>query len=791
MPGFELIGDEEKNALISLFDKDKNNGVLFDHAFHEQRNGFYQVKEFEKEIAKKLNVKYALCCTSGTSALKIALKSIGLRCKQEVITQCFNFIAGPEAIYECGGIVKVTNMDETLNMDPYDLEKKINEKTKAILVVHMLGIPANLDSILKIGKKYNIPVIEDAAEAMGGKYNNKYLGTLGDIGCFSLDFAKTITTGEGGIIVTNNEKYYKFMIEYIDHGHENNPKLPRGLDTVSIPSFNYRITEMQGVIGKVQLKKLDFIVNENTKRYNILKNNLGFLKIRKNLMENETTLYDTFMFEVKDKELNNKILDYCVKNTGIKNIPTAFNWHFCSFWSHLIDQKEINYIEKSFNKMKNYIAIPIMLKKYMDFYEKVANDITTIYNNHYKKLFSENGVVHIKKFFNDIDYLNNIENNIYRYINEHRNSLKNYDYNLNKNGLITDAHCLHKFKDNFFSKLINNKYILKLCKQFLEDDVIVFGCEIFFKRPGKENTHIVPWHQDNSMWCLEDHNALTVWIAIDNVNLENGSIKHILKSFNLGLLEHEFSNQIGTSQKLTKENIDKYCNDFVQFIMEKGDITIHHSLSIHQSDPNLSKDKNRFAITLKIKSKNSKIDQTRFSKYKEDLKKNYNKINKNLSVGLIDKSFDSEYIYKNYDDPWDQTTQIEDKKIIIIFLIKSLNFIDKIEHITEIGCGYGNLLKYINKFYPDIKLLGYDNSQTCIIKNENENENNNISFNVKMFNEFDYIDNKKTDIIILADITWYILNDLDEFIINLKKNFKGKYFIHILTTYPNQNQKYG
>ena len=125
------------------------------------------------------------------------------------------------------------------------------------------------------------------------------------------------------------------------------------------------------------------------------------------------------------------------------------------------------------------------------------------------------------------------------------------------------------------------------------------------------------------MWCLEDDNALTVWIAINNVDLENGPIKHVLKSFKLGLLEHEFSGQIGTSQKLTKENIDKYSKEFIQFIMEKGDITIHHSLSIHQSDTNLSKDKNRFAITLKIKSKNSEINEIRFSKYKEDLKKNY------------------------------------------------------------------------------------------------------------------------------------------------------------------------
>jgi 8-amino-3,8-dideoxy-alpha-D-manno-octulosonate transaminase len=625
MPGFELIDNEEKNALINIFDKDKNNGVLFDHAFHELRNGHYEVKEFEKELAKKLNVKYAVCCTSGTSALKIALKSVGVKCRDEVITQAFNFIAGPEAIYDCGSIVKLTNIDETLNMDPLDLEKKITSNTKAIMVVHMLGISAKMNEIIKIGKKHNIPIIEDAAEAMGGKYNNKYLGTIGDIGCYSLDYAKTITTGEGGVIVTNNDEYYKYMIEYIDHGHENNPSVPRGLDTVSIPGFNYRITEMQGAIGKVQLKKLDFIVNENTKRYKILEKKLGFLKIRTNIAKNDDTLHDTFMFMVREKELNKLILDYCIKNIGIKNVPTAFNWHFCSFWNHIIPKEEIDYINPSFNIIKEYIAIPILLKKTEEDYLKIADDIIQIYNVYYKNIYKETGVIHVKDFFTDYEYLENINDNIYRYINEHKNSLDKYDYNINSNGLVTDAHCLHKHDDYFFLKLIKNKKILNLCEKLIGSKVEVFGCEIFFKRPGKNNVHSVPWHQDNSMWCLDDHNALTVWIAITDVNKENGSVRHIPNSYKYGLLEHEFSGQIGTSQKLTEENINKYCsvNDFVQFIMNQGDITIHHSLSIHDSLPNNSENNNRFAITLKIKSCVSKIDNERFDKYKNTLLKHH------------------------------------------------------------------------------------------------------------------------------------------------------------------------
>ena len=789
MPGFELIGNEEKQALINLFDKDLNNSILFDHAFHIQRNGHYEVREFEEEIAKKLNVKYAICCTSGTSALKIALKSLKIKCRDEVITQAFNFIAAPEAIYDCGAIVRLTNIDDTLNMDPDDLERKITSKTKAIIVVHMLGFSSNMNKIIEIGRKYNIPIIEDAAESLGGKYNNNYLGTIGDIGCYSLDFAKTITTGEGGIIVTNNIKYYKYIKEYIDHGHENNPNFPRGLDTVSIPGFNYRITEMQGAIGKVQLKKLDYIVEENTKRYKILENNLTFIKIRKNIVKDDITLHDTFIFEIKDPELNKLILDYCSKNIGIKNIPNALNWHFASFWGHIIQEDEINYINYSLDIIKKYIAIPILLKKTEDDYLNISLNIKEIYNNYYKNKFLKDGVVHLHNYFNDFNYLDNINENIYRYIEKYKEKLKPCDYNINKEGLITDAHCLHKFKDDFFCKLINNKDILNLCKNLLETDVEVFGCEVFFKRPGKNNIHIIPWHQDNSMWCLDDHNALTVWIAISDVNIENGSVRHLIKSFNLGLLEHEYSGIIGTSQKLTDENIKKYCNDFIQYIMEKGDITIHHSLSIHSSLPNNSKDKNRFAITLKIKGKNSKVDKIRFDKYLNDLKKNYNK-NINPSIGLITKKFDSEYLYLNINDPWDQYTNIVYIKEIIIILLKFISM-EKIHIITEMGCGFGCLLKYINNIFPNIKLIGYDNSKTCIDKNNNNNNNNNISFYVKNFNEFDYISNEKTDIIILSDITWYILDDLDTFIKNIKNNFKGKYFIHILTIYPQGCQKHG
>ena len=161
--------------------------------------------------------------------------------------------------------------------------KKNNyKKTKAIVPVHMLGVPCEMEQILKIARSNKLKVLEDNCESMGAKYNNKYLGTLGNVGAVSYDFGKTITCGEGGMIFTNDKSIDKYSREYHDHGHQLNPNFPRGEDTVKIIGFNYRITEMQAVVGKAQLKKLDKIIFENSKRYKILENKIKqFTQLRK------------------------------------------------------------------------------------------------------------------------------------------------------------------------------------------------------------------------------------------------------------------------------------------------------------------------------------------------------------------------------------------------------------------------------------------------------------------------------------------------------------------------------
>ena len=211
MPGFELIDNRELKAINSIF---KNGGVLFAHGFEGIRKNFH-VREFENKTSTFFKCKYALAVTSGTAAIKIALKALNVKSGDEVITQAFNFIATIEAIIDIGAKPVLVNVDKTLNMDIEDLKKKITKKTKVVLPVHMLGYPCDMKNIKKICKKKNLKILEDNCESIGGKYENKFLGNIGDIGILSLDFGKTITTGEGGMILTNNAKFIETTIKVL------------------------------------------------------------------------------------------------------------------------------------------------------------------------------------------------------------------------------------------------------------------------------------------------------------------------------------------------------------------------------------------------------------------------------------------------------------------------------------------------------------------------------------------------------------------------------------------------
>jgi len=368
MPGFEMIGEEEKEAVSDIFEK---GGVLYRYGLDAKRQYIFRVDEFEKKIAEKVGVKYCHCVCNGTAALKIGLHALGVEPGDEVITQSFTFIATVEAILELGAKPIITEIDKSLNMDPVDLEKKITKKTKAIIPVHMAGVPAKMDEIMKIAKKHEIPVFEDSAQGLGGTYKGKHLGTIGDAGIYSLDIGKIITMGEGGVLVTDKKDIYLKAREYSDHGHEYNPNVPRGEDTRSAWGFNYKITELQGAVGLAQLKKLDFILNRQRKNKRMLKETLSKIDCIefRELPDENGDAGDTLIFYLESKEKANKLAKkLSEKGVGTKNLPDAVNWHFAGTWDHIFSSypelkgKNLEEVwNQSADLIRRAIAIPIMV----------------------------------------------------------------------------------------------------------------------------------------------------------------------------------------------------------------------------------------------------------------------------------------------------------------------------------------------------------------------------------------------------------------------------------------------
>jgi len=380
MPGFEVINFKEENSLKKIFSKGK--GVLFRHGFEKLRGKSYQVRDFEKNFAKKFKVKYSLAVTSGTAALRIALASCGIKSKDEIITQSFTFVATVEAIVESGAKPICTEIDDTLNMCPFDLEKKITKKTKAVIVVHMLGVPANLSEIKKICKKHKLILIEDTAWGIGGKFKKNFLGTVGDIGTFSFDFAKTITTGEGGMIVFKDKNLYLKAKAWHDHGHENNPRVPRWEDTRKSSGFNFRMSELQGAVGLAQLKKFNGIFDRHKKNKNLILNeikNLNNFEIRqipKYCKEASESLI-LIMRSNNDAKKFRKM--FFKKGYSTKILPEATSWHFAGQWEHIKELKiKKNKLIKSERILSKCISIPIFYKMKKNFPKIIYNILKKI-----------------------------------------------------------------------------------------------------------------------------------------------------------------------------------------------------------------------------------------------------------------------------------------------------------------------------------------------------------------------------------------------------------------------------
>ena len=335
MPGFEVFGEEEKKEIMDVLD----TGVLFRYEFAEQRKGVYKVREFEEKFAAYCGAGHAQAVTSGTAALKVALTALGIGPGDEVITQGFTFVATWEAILEVGAIPVFTEVDDTLNMDPEDLRKKITAKTRCIVPVHMLGAQADVEAIVAIAREYDLPVLEDTAQAAGGHIRGKHLGTFGNCGTFSFDAVKTMTTGEGGMVITNDEALWQTMSEYHDHGHDHIPNPgARGGESRRFIGFNFRMMELQGAIGQAQLAKLDAMIaaqRQTKQRIMEAAASLPGVGFRR-LIDPEGDSATFCCFTLADRQQASKVNELLRKN-GCGAINFAENtWHFYPKWEHLL-----------------------------------------------------------------------------------------------------------------------------------------------------------------------------------------------------------------------------------------------------------------------------------------------------------------------------------------------------------------------------------------------------------------------------------------------------------------------
>jgi dTDP-4-amino-4,6-dideoxygalactose transaminase len=246
-----------------------------------------RVAEFERLVAERVGAQYAVACSSCTTALHLALLALGVGPGDEVIAPSLSFIATANAIRYVGATPVFAEVDpRTYNLDPADAERRITPRTRAIMVVHQIGLPADIDAFLDIGRRHGVKIFEDAACALGSRYKDKPIGAHTEMACFSFHPRKVICTGDGGMITTNNAAYAEQLRLLRQHGMNVSDAARHGARNVIIEEYpilgyNYRLTDLQAAVGVEQMKRLDYLVSrrmELAMRYDRLLSGYDYLQ---------------------------------------------------------------------------------------------------------------------------------------------------------------------------------------------------------------------------------------------------------------------------------------------------------------------------------------------------------------------------------------------------------------------------------------------------------------------------------------------------------------------------------
>ena len=341
MPGFELFGDLERKELNDVLE----TGILMRYGFDAARKGNWKAKELEQEISKTFGCKYAQLVSSGTAALTTALSALGIGYGDEVIMPTFTFVASFEAVLSVGAIPVLVDVDETLTLNPDTVRKAITPKTKCVMPVHMCGAMADLDELLEICRKHHLLLLEDACQSIGAKYKDKYVGTIGNAGTFSFDFVKTITCGEGGAVMTNDENIYVKCDGYSDHGHDHKG-VDRGADLHPFLGYNFRISELHAAVGLAQIKRLHEFLTIQKKNHSILKNILSAIpEISFRIIPDEEGDSCTFLsWFLPTEEITRAVVNELKEQNILAGNFYWYdnNWHYIRKWDHLKNAQVLN-----------------------------------------------------------------------------------------------------------------------------------------------------------------------------------------------------------------------------------------------------------------------------------------------------------------------------------------------------------------------------------------------------------------------------------------------------------------
>lgn len=366
-PGATAVDQEEIDAVIEVL---KAQSM---YRFYGPK--FLNITgKFENDLAAYVGTRHALAVTSGTAALHSALVGLGVGPGDEVILPTYCWVACPDAVFATGATPVLANVDESLTLDPKDVESKVTNRTKAVMAVHIRGVPCDLDALSRITKEYEISLLEDAAQCGGGSYHGKRVGTIGIVGSYSFQLNKMISAGEGGAVVTDDDTIYERALMFHDVGtpYRVNDEKEFRYKIDPFPGINYRTNEVSSAILRVQLRKIDSLVRQlRTNKAKIKKgiSNIGGITFRKLPDPNGEVAVGLVFFvengkkalEFRDALKAENIQTPSGSYPGVVYDPNAYDGHVFMAWGHILPgiRKVKNKYQQSLDLMGRAVHLDI------------------------------------------------------------------------------------------------------------------------------------------------------------------------------------------------------------------------------------------------------------------------------------------------------------------------------------------------------------------------------------------------------------------------------------------------